>query len=499
MAKEAKFLAFDLGAESGRGVIGFFDGERLRLEEVNRFANIPVRLLNTLHWNSLGLFAELKQGLAKASSMHGKTISGIGICTWGVDFGLLSKDGALLGNPRHYRDHGNDGGLEVAFRTVPRDEIFDRTGIQFMQINTLYQLLALKNTQPYLLEQAHTLLMMPDLLNYWFTGVKKTEFSIASTSQMIDPRTRNWAKDLLGRFELPTDILTEIVPTGAKIGNLLPGIAAEFNCGLIPVIAPGEHDTASAIVAVPSLTEDYAYLSSGTWSLMGIETNAPLITPETLAANFTNEGGACGTIRLLKNVMGLWLVQECRRGWIREGKEYDYPTLTRLAEEGPPFGSLIEPDHDSFLAPADMPQAIRNFCVETGQTIPVGVGATIRCCLESLALKYRWVLEKLETFRGAPISVIHIVGGGTQNRLLCQLTADATNRTVIAGPVEATAIGNILMQALGTGHINSLAEAREAVRRSFPLETYSPTNSRADWDEAYDRFLKLRDRIGKKD
>jgi rhamnulokinase len=480
-------------------VVGFFDGERLRLEDAHRFSSRSVRLLDTLCWDVLGLFHELKQGLGMAVAAHGPDFAGIGIDTWGVDFGLLGRGDVLLGNPRHYRDHGNDGMLDIAFGIVPREQIFDRTGIQFMQLNTLYQLLALKRMQSPLLENAETLLMMPDLLNFWFTGVKTTEFSIASTSQMVDPRTRTWVKDLIERFGLPTHLLTEIVPTSATIGPLRADIASEAGCGPIPLLAPGEHDTASAVVAVPASTPDYAYISSGTWSLMGIETTEPRISEETRAYNFTNEGGACGTIRLLKNIMGLWLVQECRRAEARRGKEYTYSRLAEMAAEAEPFVSLIEPDAPEFLAPADMLAAIRDFCRKTEQPTPDGMGATVRCCLESLALKYRWALERLEAFRGRRIDVIHIVGGGTQNRLLCQLAADATGRTVIAGPVEATATGNVLMQALGRGHIGSLEQAREVVRRSFPLETYLPTASRDRWEAAYTRFLALRERINKTD
>ncbi len=487
---EAKYLAFDLGAESGRGVIGFFDGVRLRLEDAHRFASTPVRLVDTLHWDILRLFSELKQGLGKAVVTHGKDFDAIGVDTWGVDFGLLGRGDVLLGNPRHYRDHANDGILETAFGIVPADRIFDRTGIQFMQINSLFQLLVLQRQNSPLLEAAQTLLFIPDLLNFWFTGVKTTEFSIASTSQMIDPRTRHWAGDLLADFQLPANLLTDIVSTGTHIGNLRADIAAECGCGPINVIAPGEHDTASAIVAVPASSSDYAYISSGTWSLMGIETDVPRISPSIQAANFTNEGGAFGTVRFLKNIMGLWLVQECRRSWARQGTEHSYSDLTRMAELAPGFVSLIDPDDPVFLAPTDMVTAIRDFCLRTGQTPPADTGATIRCCLESLALKYRWTLGKLEEFGGRRIETIHIVGGGTQNRLLCQLAANAMNRTVIAGPVEATAIGNVLMQAYGRGRIGSLEQAREIVRRSFTLETYLPQETAA-WDTAYERFQLL--------
>ncbi|HZT40871.1 MAG TPA: rhamnulokinase family protein [Chthonomonadaceae bacterium] len=499
MAAEAKFLAFDLGAESGRGVVGGFDGERLRLEDVHRFPNGPIRLLDTLYWDALRLFSEMKRALGMAVSTHGKDLAAIGVDTWGVDFGLLGHGDVLLGNPRHYRDPGNEGMMEAAFRTVPRDRLFDVTGIQFLQFNTLFQLLALKERRSPLLERAETLLMMPDLFTFWFTGQKATEFSIATTTQCYDPRQRAWATDLLRQLDLPTHIFTDIVPTATPIGTLRPDIAEEAGCGPIPVVAPAEHDTGSAVVAVPASTPDYAYISSGTWSLMGIESPEPQIDARTRSANFTNEGGACGTIRLLKNIMGLWLVQECRRAWARQGNDYSYADLTERAAQAPPFAALIEPDDPAFLLPADMPAEIRRFCARTRQPEPDGVGGTVRCCLESLTLKYRWVLERLEEIRGKRIETIHIVGGGTQNHLLCQLTADATGRAVVAGPVEATAIGNVLMQAMGRGHIGSLEQAREIVRASFDLVSYTPSPDRAAWDAAYDHYLRIRTQIGLND
>lgn len=488
---EKKFLAFDLGAESGRGLIGAFDGERLRLEDVHRFSNGSVRIQDTLHWDILRLFSELKKGLGLAVAAHGKEIAAIGVDTWGVDFGLLGRGDVLLGNPRHYRDRANDGIMDVAFQTMPKADLFARTGIQFMQFNTLFQLLALQRQNSPLLENAKTLLMIPDLLNFFFTGEKATEYSIASTTQMIDPYRRTWDSELLSRFQLPASILTDLVPTGSVVGALRGDIAEEAGCGAIKVIAPAEHDTGSAIVAVPAETADYAYISSGTWSLMGIETMEPRISPQTAAANVTNEGGACGTVRLLKNIMGLWLVQECRRSWARKGTEYSYADLAAQAAEAPAFGAIIEPDAAPFLSPTDMVSEIANFCRQTGQAVPETPGETVRTCLESLALKYRWVLERMEEFRGARIETIHIAGGGVQNRLLCQLTADAARRRVVAGPVEATAIGNVLMQAYGCGLIGSLEEAREVVRRSFDLTTYVPQGSADQWDEAYTRYLRV--------
>ena len=491
MATEARFLAFDLGAESGRAVAGFFNGHTLRLEDVHRFPTGGTRVVDTLYWDALRLFSEIKRGLGMAVEAHGADFTGLGIDTWAVDFGLLGKDDVLLGNPRHYRDHANDGMLDAAFAVVPRSQIYARTGIQFLQINTLYQLLSLQKAGSPLLEKAETLLMMPDLFHFWLTGVKVTEWSNATSTQMVDPQTHGWADDLIDAFHLPRQILTEIVPTGTVLGPLRTHVATETGCGAIPVIAPGTHDTASAVVAVPAAGPDYAYISSGTWSLVGIETPAPRISTQTLEANFTNEGGACNTIRLLKNVMGLWLVQECRRSFARHGADHSYATLIALATSAPAFGPLIDPDDDVFLAPDDMVLAIRRFCERSGQTPPASVGSIIRCCLESLALKYRWVVERLEAVQGRGLDTIHIVGGGTQNRLLCQLTADATQRIVIAGPVEATAIGNVLMQAMGTGHIGSLQEARAIVRHSFPLDTYLPARETDRWQAAYQKLHGL--------
>jgi rhamnulokinase len=492
MANTQKYLAFDLGAESGRAVVGLFDGNGLRLEDVHRFPTGGTLVLGTRYWDVLRLFEECKKGLALAVTRFGTDLAGIGFDTWGVDFGLLGRGDVLLGNPRHYRDHGNDGMLDIAFALLTPEAIFDRTGIQFMQLNTLYQLLALKLRKSPWLEVAETLLMMPDLLAFWFTGEKSSEFTIASTSQIVDPRSRQWAYDLLVRLGLPTHLFAAITEPGTQKGTLVSEVAQECGCEAIAVYAPAEHDTGSAVVAVPASDSDFVYLSSGTWSLMGIELPQPLLTEQVRKANFTNEGGVCGTTRLLKNIMGLWLVQECRRAYARRGQDHSYAELTQMAEQAPPFGSLIDPDDPSFLAPADMVEAIANFCRRTGQNPPEGIGATVRCCLESLALKYRRTLELLDGFRGRPHVVIHVVGGGTQNRLLCQLTADALQRPVIAGPVEATAIGNVLMQAMGRGEIGSLEEARAIVRNSFPLETYSPTTTTKDrWEEAYSRFRKL--------
>ena len=483
------FLAFDLGAESGRGVLGHFDGERLNLEELHRFPNGGVRVLDSLHWDVLRLWTDIKAALSMCAQKS-TALSGIGIDTWGVDFGLLGKGDVLLGFPYHYRDSRTDGMLEEAFRRLPRATLFERSGCQFLQINTLYQLLSIVMHKSPLLDVAETFLMIPDLFNFWLTGRKVCEFTDATTTQFYDPRKKDWSKEICTALSLPFEILPEVVQPGTPLGTLRPSVAAETGLPEIPVIAPACHDTGSAVAAVPAQTDSWAYISSGTWSLMGIEVPEPIVTDQALALNFTNEGGVENTFRFLKNIMGLWLVQECRRTWAQAGDQMSYIQITELAEKAKPFGALIDPDDDVFLPPGDMPARIADYCKHTGQTPPSDVGEILRCALESLALKYRWVLEKLESIRGGPIEVIHIVGGGAQNRILCQFTADATGTPVIAGPIEATAIGNIAVQAIACDLIGSISEAREVVHRSFDVVTYEPRKS-AGWDQAYEHFLKI--------
>jgi rhamnulokinase len=487
MSATKKLLAFDFGAESGRGVLGIFDGQRVQLEEIHRFPNGGVHTLDTLHWDVLRLHGEIQSGLRKSADKGG--IDSVGIDTWGVDFALLGRGGALLGNPRHYRDPHTEGILEQAFQRVPREELFRQTGIQFMRFNTLFQLLALQRDRSPLLDAAETLLFIPDLFHYWLTGIKCNEYTNASTSQMIDPTARTWAYGLLRKFGLPEKILGSLVQPGTVLGPMRPALATETGAGPVPVIAPATHDTASAVAAVPAGSRSWAYISSGTWSLMGGELPAPLLTDQALRHNFTNEAGVGGTTRFLKNIMGLWLVQQCRRCWEREGRAYSYDELTRLAEAATPFASLIDPDDASFILPASMPEAITRFCRQTSQTATTDPGAIVRCALESLALRYRWVLERLEELLCQSLEVIHVVGGGSQNALLCRFTAEACNRPVLAGPAEATALGNVLVQALGLGLVGSLAQAREVVRRSFEVRTYEPQNP-DNWQEPYHRFLR---------
>ena len=493
---ERNYLAFDLGAESGRAVVGNLRHGKLTLLEKHRFANPTGRMNGHLVWNLLSQWEELKTGLRKAAiEQHGEDrtavhLDGIGVDTWGVDFGLLTESGELLGNPLHYRDTATEGMMEQAMKIVPRKQIFEATGVQFMRFNSLYQLMAMKASNSTALKCAHTLLFMPDLFNFLFTGVRKAEFSIASTSQFYDPRKKAWATELLDALDLPKHILPEIVPSGTILGPLLKDIADECQVEQIPVIAPAGHDTASAVAAVPATGDDWCFISSGTWSLMGVEIPQPIVNDKSQKYNYTNEGGVGGSIRFLKNIMGLWLVQECRRHFNREGYEHTYAELTQMAERCKPLETLIDPEYSPFLTPGEMPIKISEFCKKSGQRTPSLRGEFVRTCLDSLALTYRRTLEGLEDVLGRKIAVIHILGGGSQNTLLNQMTADACNRPVIAGPIEATAIGNILVQAMATGAVKSLAEARAIVRDSFDVKTFEPNHTSA-WDDAYARYRKI--------
>ena len=499
MTETAKFLACDLGAESGRAVIGHFDGDRLHLEELHRFPNGPVQVLDSLHWDVLHLWSEVKHGLSLAAKAYGDRLVSIGLDTWGVDFGLLAADDTLLGNPFHYRDSRTDGMMDEAFKIVARNEIYEATGVQFMQLNSLYQLLAMVQAGSPALDAARAFLTMPDLFNFWLSARKANEFTIATTSQCYDPRAGDWARGMLDKLGIPSFIFGEIVAPGTVLGPLRSSVVNETGCTAIPVVASAAHDTASAVAAVPTQGGDFVYLSSGTWSLMGVQVSHPIITSKSLAYDFTNEGGVNGTFRFLKNIMGLWLVQECRREWSRAGETHSYDELTRMAAAVPTAGpqkpgasGLVSLSDSRFLAPGNMVSRIQTFCRETRQTVPETKGEIIRCVLESLALEYRQVAEKLDEMVGRHLPVIHVLGGGSQNRLLNQFAADATGRTVVAGPVEATAIGNILVQALALGHVSTLSEARALVRRSFDVETFEPSDTSA-WDEAYERYLALND------
>ncbi len=489
------FLAIDLGASGGRVVAGLFDGKQLSLEEVYRFDNGGVHAAQHMHWPLISLWQHVTRGLRAASKLYPGQIASVGVDTWGVDFGLLDKNDELLGIPHHYRDRRTVGILDKAFAVVPRDDIFQATGLQFMEFNTLYQLLAMKLAKSPTLEIAHSFLMMPDLFHWLLTGVKSNEATNASTTQFFNPKTKTWATDLLGRFNLPTQILGNIIQPGTRLGKIQASVAEDTGLAGVQVIVPGTHDTASAVAAVPAASKagakpDWCYISSGTWSLMGVETPQPIINQRCYDLNFTNEGGVGGTTRLLKNIAGLWLVQECRRVWKEAGLEYGFEDLMDKAAKSPLHAALINPDHPGFVAPKDMPAAIRDYCAYTSQDPPESEGAVVRTALESLALRYRMVLGYLEELIGGRIETIHIVGGGAKNALLCQMAADATGRRIIAGPVEATAIGNLVTQAIAQGAIGSIAQAREIIRASFEVQEYRPRQPAA-WDEAYSRFQEL--------
>jgi sugar (pentulose or hexulose) kinase len=488
MAKN--YLALDLGAESGRAMVGILDGDTLKLEERHRWSSAHGRLNGHYHWDLIAQWEQIKTGLRKAAA--GTPLAGLGVDTWGVDFGLLDRNGDLLGNPYMYRDSRTEGLVEKACAVVSRQRIFETTGIQFMHINSLYQLLAMRLARSPILDAADALLFMPDLFNYLFTGRKVNEFSIATTSQMYDPRRRNWAFDLLAALDLPSRILREIVPSGTVLGDLKPDVADECGVSPIPVIAPGCHDTASAVAAVPADAPAgaWCYISSGTWSLMGVELAGPLIDDKAARYNYTNEGGVGGSIRFLKNIMGMWLVQECRRHWEKQGESLNYAQLAAMAESARPFVALVDPEHQPFFSPGDMPAKVVEFCRQTGQSPPSTKGEFVRSILESLALTYRKTIEGLEDILGHRIGVIHIVGGGCQNELLNQMTADACARPVVAGPVEATAAGNVLTQAIALGEVRDLAAARAIVRGSFGVKRYEPRDTGA-WEETWARYRNM--------
>ena len=495
---EAVYLAIDMGASSGRVLAGCFDGRRLRLEEVHRFENGAVALGPSLHWNVLGLWNEMQTGLRRAAAQYGHRIRSVGVDTWGVDFALLGRGDVLLGNPHCYRDRRTDGVMDRTLERVSRASIFARTGLQFMGINTLYQLIAMREQSSPLLDMAQSFLMIPDFFHWLLSGVKANEMTNASTTQFFNPTTCDWARDLLEEVGVPTHLLGPLVEPGTVLGPITQDVAAATGLAGVRVITPGTHDTASAVVAVPARSQagakpDWCYISSGTWSLMGIESPVPILNDACRSLNFTNEGGIDHTSRVLKNITGLWLLQECRRVWNQQGKSYDWETLNRLSAEAPPLTHTIDPDDASFQVPGNMPEAIAAYCRRTGQHIPESDGAIVRAAWEGIALRYRYVLESLESLGGQRLETIHMVGGGTQNRQLCQATADACGRRVVAGPIEATALGNIVVQLIAAGQIGSLAEGRALIGASFPTQEYHPQpGSSSAWDAAYARSLKLR-------
>lgn len=488
---DKQLLAVDLGASSGRVMLGHFDGEKISVEELHRFSNDPVTLGGTMYWDFLRLFHEIRQGLLK-SKKYGKADS-VSVDTWGVDFGMLDEGGNLLENPVHYRDSRVNGMLEKSFALLDADRFYQITGTQFMEINTVFQLLYLAHNRRELLDRADCMLLMPDLFHYFLCGEKSCEYSIASTTQLLDARRKTWSKEVLRALELPEKILQPVVPSGTPLSPLRPDIAGELGIDPMLVVAGAGHDTQCAMAAVPTQEKDFIFISCGTWSLFGTELPEPVITQDSRRLNLANEGGAGGRISFLKNIIGLWLVQESRRQWMREGKEYSFGELEKLAAAEAPFRSLIDPDAPEFVPAGDVPERIREFCRRTGQPVPETPGQIVRCIDESLALKYRLTLDEIRECTGKDYPVIHMVGGGTQSGLLCRFTADACARPVCAGPVEATVYGNLALQLMAAGEIGGLSELRSIVAASEPVKRYEPENADA-WAQAAGRY---RENIGK--
>lgn len=481
-------LAYDLGASSGRAVLGLLHDSRMEIREVHRFSNNPVFAGERMHWDILRILHEMKQGLLK-TKQAGERVSSVGIDSWAVDFGIIGKDGELLGNPNHYRDTQTSGVMEEVLKKIPAECIFQKTGIQFLPFNTIYQLAALKKRDSYLLREGAHLLMIPDLLRYFLTGEKQHEFTNATTTQLFNPAANDWDRELIKQIGIPAEWFGPIVAPGTEVGMLRSEVTKELGILQVPFIAVAEHDTGSAIAAVPATEGPFAYLSCGTWSLMGTEVDAPVINEQTLESNFTNEGGVGHTYRLLKNIMGLWIFQETIREWEQEGYDVNYDKLLNLAEQAAPFQHFIDPDDSLFLPAGNMTSRIQEYCARTNQRLPQTQGEIIRCILESLALKYRYVYELTEQVSGQSFSGLHMVGGGIHNRLLCNWTASALGKPVYAGPVEASAIGNVIVQWISEGVFRSLTEARTAVKESFPVLTYEPENVEG-WKEAYLQYVK---------
>ena len=483
-----KMLAIDLGASGGKSFLGRFDGEKLTLEEIHRFPNDPVTVTGTFYWDTLRIFHEIKASIKKCALSGDKDISSIGIDTWGVDYGLLDVNGKLISNPTHYRDSRTNWIKSEIYQ----DEVYKRTGIQFLPFNTIFQLIAEFKDNPRMADVADKLLFTPDLLNYFLTGQKCTEYTIASTGAMLDAFSRNWDFKLMEKFGIPKKLFTAINDPGTVVGKLLPEILEDVGNITANVVNTAAHDTASAIVAVPAKGESFMYISSGTWSLMGTELSEPIVNAESRKYDFTNEGGFGGKIRFLKNIMGLWLEQESKRQWAREGSNVTYDELSDMAVASKPLACLINPDDSIFTPPGDMPRRIADYCKSTGQYVPQTKGEIVRCIFDSLALKYRWTAEKINLMMGKNAPFINIVGGGTKEAPLCQFAADACGCPVYAGPVEATAIGNLAVQAIAAGEIKDLTEARQVIANSFEIVEYNPNTKNTEmWDEGYEKFKKL--------
>lgn len=493
MSKTAAFIAVDLGASSGRIMLGQWNGRTFSLQEMHRFLNAGVRAAGSLHWDILGIWSQIQAGLRKCHSVCSQTPEGIGVDGWGVDFGLLDRCGRLVGNPWHYRDGRTMDVPGLVFRRVPERAWFAETGIQTMAINTLFQLYSMVRSQDPALESAATLLTIPDLCTYLLCGAKSAEWTGATTTQMLSTRQKDWAYDLLRTLHVPVQILPPVI----QPGRILAPLRAEVmdDCGFsgpLPAIAVASHDTASAVAAIPNMDENSVFLSSGTWSLMGVEAPRPNTSDSALQMGFTNEGGAGGQILLLKNMTGLWIVQECLHHWSGDAYTYSWADLVTAAERARAFGSLIDPDAPDFVSPCNMPRAIQNYCVATGQSVPQTAGEIARCAFESLTLNYRQVLESLRTLTGRDLRTIRVVGGGGLNTMLCRMTSDACGCEVVSGPAEASALGNVMTQAVATGHIGDMAEGRAGIAASVECSTFIPHRNHR-WDEAFSRFRALQE------
>lgn len=483
-----RVLAFDLGASSGRGIIAELKDGKITLNEIHRFENNGVNARGTLYWDILYLFNQIKQGIVNAKLAGG--FDSIGIDTWGVDFGLIDENGDLIGNPVHYRDIRTEGIPEEIYKIVNKESLYEKTGIQIMNFNTLFQLYYLSKYKSDMLKRADKFLFIPDLLNYFLTGVKKSEYTIASTSQMLNPYKRTWDKELLEKVNIPQSLLCDIIETGSVLGKVSDDICEELGIENINVIAVGSHDTASAVVSVPTTEKDFVYISCGTWSLFGTELDAPVICQEGLKSSYTNEGGYGGKIRFLTNIMGLWLIQESRRAWKKQGQDLSFNDLEKAALKSEPFKCYIDPDCPDFARPGNLPKRIQAFCERTGQYVPQDIGEIVRCIYQSLALKYRHAFLNLKKIAEKDFKGIHIVGGGTKDPLLCQLTANSCNTVVSAGPIEATALGNIAVQLMAGGEIKDIKEARQIIKDSFDIKEYTPAETEV-WDKAYEDFKKI--------
>jgi rhamnulokinase len=486
---EPSFLAFDIGASSGRAILGTLSENRLRLTEVHRFSNSMMQLHGHYHWNIYSLFSELKTGLAKCVREYGVQPLSLAIDTWGVDYGLVTSDGLIAGLPFAYRDHRTDHIMPEFFKVMDEETTYRLSGLQFMQFNTVFQLFASARAGLSIHKIADSILFTPDLLNFMFTGIRKNEYTIASTSALLKPGKAEWEPEMFGAAGVPVGLMESVVRPGTVLGPILPEHCTDTGCCEIPCVAVASHDTASAVAAVPASGERWAYISSGTWSLMGIESQVPLISETTRKLNFTNEGGVDGTTRFLKNIMGMWLIQQCKVVWDARNR-YTWDEIVLMCRQSEPFAFLIDPDYPGFLNPPNMPEAIREFCRSTGQLVPVTEAQIARCVYDSLALKYRFTLQQIEEVVGYSIEKLHVIGGGANNQFLCQLTADATGLPVLAGPVEATAAGNILMQARALGYLGSLQEMRDVVAASFETVCYQP-GSGLDWEGAFLKFREI--------